>query len=123
MSDINRVTAYLKVTAEFYDPDATPETLRSCVERDLEDTGYTVEVSTFRNWIPTEKRLPDNEDMLYLGVVSGEAFSNGSTIKLDKSIELIAWDKIEGFYLADFYDGNITVSHWMMMPDLPEETL
>lgn len=47
MSDINRVTAYLKVTAEFYDPDATQETLRSCVERDLEDTGYTVEVDSY----------------------------------------------------------------------------
>ncbi len=26
MEEANRVTAYLKVTAEFYDPEATPET-------------------------------------------------------------------------------------------------
>ena len=35
--EANRVTAYLKVTAEFYDPDATPETVRACVEQDLTD--------------------------------------------------------------------------------------
>lgn len=46
MSDINRVTAYLKVTAEFYDPEATPETVRACVEQDLEDAGYEVEVDS-----------------------------------------------------------------------------
>lgn len=44
MEEANRVTAYLKVTAEFYDPDATPETVRACVEQDLEDAGYEVEV-------------------------------------------------------------------------------
>lgn len=38
-----KVTAYLKVTAEFYDPEATPETVRACVEQDLEDAGYEVE--------------------------------------------------------------------------------
>lgn len=46
MSDINRVTAYLKVTAEFYDPESNPETVRACVEQDLEDAGYEVEVES-----------------------------------------------------------------------------
>jgi len=59
MEKANRVTAYLKVTAEFYDPEATPETVRACVEQDLEDAGYEVEVSSFGNWISVKDRLPD----------------------------------------------------------------
>ena len=43
MEEAARVTAYLKVTAEFYDPEATPETVRACVEQDLRDAGYEVE--------------------------------------------------------------------------------
>lgn len=44
MDNPQKVTAFLKVTAEFYDPDATPETVRACVEQDLEDAGYEVDV-------------------------------------------------------------------------------
>lgn len=39
-----KVSAVLKVTAEFYDPEATPETVRACVEQDLKDAGYEVDV-------------------------------------------------------------------------------
>lgn len=43
----NKVTAVLKVvvTGEFYDDDATEETLRYAVEQDLEDAGFDVDVS------------------------------------------------------------------------------
>lgn len=43
----NKITATLKVvvTGEFYDDDATEETLRYCVEQDLEDAGFEVDVS------------------------------------------------------------------------------
>ena len=43
----NKVTATLKVvvTGEFYDDEATTETLRHCVEQDLEDAGFEVKVS------------------------------------------------------------------------------
>lgn len=56
MTEANRVTAYLKVTAEFYDPESTPETVRACVEQDLEDAGYEVEVVPFDkdNNVPTK---------------------------------------------------------------------
>lgn len=42
----NRVRAILKVTvaAEFFDDEATPETLRYCVEQTLEDAGFEVDV-------------------------------------------------------------------------------
>ena len=43
----NKVTAVLKVvvTGEFYDDEASEETLRYCVEQDLEDAGFDVDVS------------------------------------------------------------------------------
>ena len=42
----NRITTVLKVvvTGEFYDDDATEETLRYAVEQDLEDAGFDVDV-------------------------------------------------------------------------------
>ena len=42
----NKVTATLKViiTGEFYDDDASEETLRYVVEQDLEDAGFDVDV-------------------------------------------------------------------------------
>ena len=47
----NKVTATLKVviTGEFYDDEASEETLRYCVEQDLEDAGFDVDVSVMRN--------------------------------------------------------------------------
>lgn len=40
----NKVKAKLivEIEGEFYDDEASEETLRSCVEQDLEDTGYNV---------------------------------------------------------------------------------
>ena len=47
----NKVTATLKVviTGEFYDDEASEETLRYCAEQTLEDAGFDVEVSVVRN--------------------------------------------------------------------------
>ena len=46
----NKITATLKVvvTGEFYDDDATEETLRYAVEQDLEDAGFEVDVSMMK---------------------------------------------------------------------------
>ena len=51
----NKVTATLKVVvaAEFYDDEASEETLRYCVEQALEDAGFDVDVSVLHN-----KRIP-----------------------------------------------------------------
>lgn len=45
-----KVSAVLKVkvTGEFYDDEATVETLRYWVEQDLEDAGFDVEVTVLR---------------------------------------------------------------------------
>lgn len=46
----NKVTAVLKVkvTGEFFDDEATKETLRFCVEQDLEDAGFEVDVQLWK---------------------------------------------------------------------------
>lgn len=47
----NKITAVLKVvvTGEFYDDEASEETLRYCVEQDLEDCGFEVDVSILKD--------------------------------------------------------------------------
>ena len=51
----NKVTAKLKIviTGEFYDDEASEETLRYCAEQALEDAGFDVDVSVMR-----DNRLP-----------------------------------------------------------------
>ena len=46
----NKITATLKVivTGEFYDDEASEETLRYCVEQDLEDAGFDVNVELLK---------------------------------------------------------------------------
>ena len=46
----NKITAVLKVTAtaEFFGDEASEETLRYCVEQDLEDAGFEVDVSLLK---------------------------------------------------------------------------
>ena len=47
MNEPKKVTGVLQVvvTGEFYDDEASEETLRYCVEQDLEDAGFDVDVS------------------------------------------------------------------------------
>lgn len=46
----NKITATLKVAiaGEFYDDEASEETLRYCVEQDLEDAGFDVDVALLK---------------------------------------------------------------------------
>lgn len=55
----NKVTAVLKVvvTGEFYDEEASEETLRYCIEQDLEDVGFDVEVELLKEQEPVEAPL------------------------------------------------------------------
>jgi hypothetical protein len=50
----NKVTATLKVvvTGEFYGDEVTEETLRYCIEQDLEDAGFDVDVSLLKEQEP-----------------------------------------------------------------------
>ena len=135
MSDINRVTAYLKVTAEFYDPDATPETLRSCVELDLEDTGYTVEVSTFKKWIPVSERMPEERDTIFAKLKGTDKWKRGMFEKMSDDVRVVVKYPdghrrvhhsytVDGKWAAETLppEGRV-VTHWMENPELPEEEL
>ena len=55
----NKVTTVLKVvvTGEFYDDDATEETLRYAVEQDLEDAGFDVDVAMLKDQYKEIKAL------------------------------------------------------------------
>ena len=46
----HKVTTTLKIviTGEFYDDEASEETLRYCVEQDLEDAGFNVDVTLLK---------------------------------------------------------------------------
>ena len=48
-----KISAELKVivSAEFYDDEASEETLRYCVEQDLEDAGFDVEVRLLKKHV------------------------------------------------------------------------
>jgi len=56
----NKITATLKVvvSGEFYDNEASEETLRYCVEQDLEDAGFDVDVKLLKEQYETWKFCP-----------------------------------------------------------------
>ena len=77
MEEPNRITAILKVTAEFYDPEATPETVRYAVEQTLEDSGFDVDVISLDDEETACRYmainyLPSNADREKLLAMNGE---------------------------------------------------
>ena len=143
MDNPQKVTAYLKVTAEFYDPDATPETVRACVEQDLTDAGYEVEVVSFDKdnnvpckWIPVKDRLPPEHDSIFAKVYGTKQwnpnmFQRSSddvrvAVRFEDGTRMVTHDKtIDGKWCGEkdktAYPKR-TVTHWMKNPELPEET-
>ena len=122
MTESNRVTAYLKVTAEFYDPEATPETVRACVEQDLTDAGYEVDVSSFGNWIPVKDRLPkpkssDEYTDYIVHIVDDEG---------NWAIGIAEYDVVLGVGVWRIGPDSVTlpdgmcITHWMETPEPPE---
>ena len=129
MPEPNRVTAYLKVTAEFYDPDATPETVRACVEQDLEDAGYEVEIVPFdkdnvpcklvsigippeyanelvraakkEKWISVKDRLPPERDTIFAKLKGTDKWNPNMFAKASDDVRVV----------VRFEDGTRMVSH------------
>ena len=119
MEEANRVTAYLKVTAEFYDPDATPETVRACVEQDLEDAGYEVEVENFPSpgyvvnepptvifeekpkWIPVKDQMPPEHDTIFAKLNGTKQWNPSMFMKSSDDVRVV----------VRFEDGTRMVSH------------
>ena len=126
MEETNRVTAYLKVTAEFYDPEATPETVRACVEQDLEDAGYEVEVSSFGNWIPVKDRLPDAAGVSVL-VTAVNTYGQRHVFEAFQGYGDFKWytydvTKMKRDGSTNNEVGNgWTITHWMVKPEPAED--
>lgn len=133
MTEVSRITACLKVTAEFYDPEATEETVRACIEQDLEDAGYEVEVSPFGNWTNVKTKLPESSGKYLVcanGMLAGQPV-NVKTAWFLTSLKDNCQFKYEmqdepdrpGFYNGDGEGDWIEngVTYWMPLPEPPKE--
>jgi|GEM_PF-5061063 len=124
MEEANRVTAYLKVTAEFYDPEATPETVRACVEQDLEDAGYEVESEHL--WIPVKSRLPDAAGVPVL-VTAVNTYGQKDVFEAFMGYGDFKWYTENVTRMSKKTDISCevseawTVTHWMKMPEPAED--
>lgn len=69
-------------------------------------------------WISVKDRLPDgSEGDWVLGVVNGDS----GNMKMENFITLVCFDPSCGWYLEEMPEADIAVSHWMPLPELPEE--
>ena len=143
MEEAKRVTAVLEVTAEFYDPEATPETVRSCVEQDLTDAGYEVEVRRFAGekssrrpgggWIPVEERMPQERDTMFAKLKGTDKWRPGMFEKMSDDVRVVVlWpDGTRRVHHSYTVNGEWAcealppygrkVTHWCENPELPEE--
>lgn len=112
MTEPNRITAILKVTAEFYDPDATPETVRACVEQDLTDAGYDVDVDCV---------FPDEET--FCQYMARNFFPpNADREKVIGMNGKLALDYLEKCWKEHFGKDNNVLTNWISVKDrLPPE--
>ena len=127
MNQPKKVTAILKVTAEFYDPEATPETVRYAVEQTLEDSGFDVEVDSLSKpikiayegpigiytniggtgngktseWIPVSDRLPPEHDTIFAKLKGTEQWKPGMFEKQSEDVRVV----------FRFEDGTRKVGH------------
>jgi hypothetical protein len=124
MDEANRVPAYLKVTAEFYDPEATPETVRYSVEQALEDAGYEVEVSSFGNWISVKDRLPESAGAATL-VTAVNTHGQKFVFEAFLGYGDMHWYTLDTTKMqkhgSNRVDSCWTITHWMEMPEPAEE--
>lgn len=151
MEETKRVTAVLEVTAEFYDPEATPETVRACVEQDLTDVGYEVEVKTIttpayvvteaptivfkekESWIPVEERMPEERDTMFAKLKGTDKWRPGMFEKMSDDVRVVVlWpDGTRRVHHSYTVNGEWAcealppygrkVTHWCENPELPEE--
>ena len=113
----NTVTTVLKivVTGEFYDDDATEETLRYAVEQDLEDAGFDVDVTLLKEqeW----NLLKEDAD----GIIHGLPGDDGQYFMTDrKDIWIdIYMDGVSDGIILDSGRDIREIKAWMDLPKLP----
>lgn len=122
----NKITATMKlvVTGEFYDDEASEETLRYCIEQDLEDAGFDVDVSLLKDhaednnvpskWVSVKDKLPERPEnwprceirRCYFLV----SLQSGCVRTLSFNFTDMRWPTI-----------GSPVTHWMPLPEPPKE--
>ena len=69
-------------------------------------------------WVSVNERMPD-EDQGVIVIASGKPREN---ITLDRAFELAEWSESDGWILACWPEWeNPVVTHWMPLPEPPEE--
>ena len=70
-------------------------------------------------WHRVEEELPsmDGYDWV-LGIVTGEA----GYLRFHKAVMMVSFDpQYKEWFIDDYPDARITVSHWMLLPEPPKE--
>ncbi len=70
-------------------------------------------------WHRVEEELPsmDGYDWV-LGIVTGEA----GYLRFHKAVMMVSFDpEYKEWFIDEYPDARITVSHWMLLPEPPEE--
>lgn len=75
-------------------------------------------IALMPRWIPVTERLPGIDDGDWvLGVVNG--FAHGIVYK--NAIVTVEYYENSGCWSLHDSDAKVTVTHWMPLPELPEE--
>ena len=83
-----------------------------------EETWLEPEEISIRRWIPVTERVPGIDDGDWvLGVVNG--FACGIIYK--NAIVTVEYYENSGCWYLHDLDAKVTVTHWMPLPELPEE--
>ena len=70
-------------------------------------------------WVRSDELLPDNtESDWVIAVVNG---SSGTSVKYTNAVIMASYDPATGWFLDEDPYAEITVSHWMPLPEPPKE--
>lgn len=70
--------------------------------------------------VPTWHKFPEEypeEEVPVLAIVNGR-YKN---LRFENAIEIAIYEEREGWYLDAYIDADVTVSHWMSLPEHPGE--
>lgn len=77
------------------------------------------EMPTIYPWHRVEEELPSMDGYdLVLGIVTGEA----GYLRFYKAVMTVSFDpQYKEWFIDEYPDARITVSHWMLLPEPPKE--